>query len=270
MNPVRRNQLATVVRLELRKNFFRLRGLWVYLLAFAPAFIILMHGLFDRNDSHDNDTEVMAVIFQMYYLRVGIFIGCLGIFTRLFRGDVMERSLHYYFLAPVRRELLVIGKWLAGATAASFVFGLGVLASFLIMYLHQPNGTAFLASAQGVKHFWAYLGVTVLATLGYGSLFLLTGMVFKNPVVPAVVIASWEAINHVLPNLLKKFSVIFYLEPLCPVEMPTETGLIGLFMLPADPLPGWLAVVGLLAFCALVLAYTAYRIKEVEISYGTD
>ncbi|HET8546736.1 MAG TPA: hypothetical protein VFL57_01970 [Bryobacteraceae bacterium] len=270
MNAIRRAQLATVVRLELKKNFFRLCGLWVYLLAFAPAFIILMHGIFDRADSHDDDTQVLAVIFQMYYLRVGIFIGCLGIFTRLFRGDVMERSLHYYFLAPIRREVLVLGKWLAGATAASFVFGLGVMTSFLILYLHQRDGMAFLTSAQGVKHFWAYLGVTVLATLGYGSLFLLTGMLFRNPIIPAVVIGSWEAANHILPNLLKKFSVIFYLEPLCPVEMPAERGLIGLFMLPADPLPPWLAVTGLLAFCALVLAYTAYKIREVEISYGTD
>ena len=270
MNPVRRAQLATILRLELRRNFFRLRGLWVYLLAFAPVFIILMHGIFDRNDSHDDDTQILAVIFQMYYLRVGIFIGCLGIFTRLFRGEVMERSLHYYFLAPVRRELLVIGKWLSGAMAASFIFGLGVLSAFLVMYLHQPDGSAFIMSAQGQAQMWAYLGTTVLATLGYGALFLLTGMLFKNPIIPAAVIGGWEAINHALPNLLKKFSVIFYLEPLCPVEMPTETGLIGLFMLPPDPLPPWLAVSGLLAFCALVLVYTAYKIRQVEISYGTD
>jgi hypothetical protein len=70
--------------------------------------------------------------------------------------------------------------------------------------------------------------------------------------------------------MLKKFSVIFYLEPLCPVEMPMEGGIAGLFVLPADPLPAWLAVTGLLAFCALVLAYTAYRIRDVEISYSTD
>jgi ABC-type transport system involved in multi-copper enzyme maturation permease subunit len=270
MNAVRRAQMSTIVRLELKRNFFRLRGLWVYLLAFAPAFIILMHGLFDRNDSHNEDTEVMAVIFQMYYLRVGIFIGCLGIFTRLFRGEVMERSLHYYFLAPVRRELLVVGKWIAGAAAASFVFGLGVATSFLLMYLHQPNGTAFLRSAEGIGHFWAYLGTTVLATLGYGALFLLTGMLFKNPIIPAAVIAGWEAINNLLPNLLKKFSVIYYLEPLCPVEMPLDDGLRGLFGVPADPLPVWLSVAGLLGFCALVLFYTAYKIRQVEISYSTD
>jgi ABC-type transport system involved in multi-copper enzyme maturation permease subunit len=270
MTAIRRAQLSTIVRLELKRNFFRLRGLWVYLLAFAPVLIIIMHGLFDRNESHDEDTQVMAVIFQMYYLRVGIFIGCLGIFTRLFRGEVMERSLHYYFLAPVRRELLVIGKWLSGAAAASFVFGLGVGAAFLMMYLHQPNGTEFLRSAQGQAHLWAYLGTTVLATLGYGALFLLTGMLFKNPIIPAAVIAGWEAINHLLPSMLKKFSVIFYLEPLCPVEMPMEGGIAGLFVLPGDPLPAWLAVTGLLGFCALVLVYTAYRIRHVEISYSTD
>ena len=40
MNPVWRSQLLTIVRLELKRNFLRVRGLWVYLLAFAPTVII--------------------------------------------------------------------------------------------------------------------------------------------------------------------------------------------------------------------------------------
>jgi len=40
-----RNQLQTIVRLELKKNFFRLRGFWVYLLAFGPVLIIGAHTL---------------------------------------------------------------------------------------------------------------------------------------------------------------------------------------------------------------------------------
>ena len=34
--------------------------------------------------------------------------------TRLIRGEMMERSLHYYLLAPVRREMLLLGKFIAG------------------------------------------------------------------------------------------------------------------------------------------------------------
>ena len=48
----------------------------------------------------------MAWLFQVYYLHVAIFIGCLGVFTWLFRGEIVEKTLHYHFLAPMRREWL--------------------------------------------------------------------------------------------------------------------------------------------------------------------
>ena len=84
----------------------------------------------------DHDTTILAGIFQFYYLRLGIFFGCLGLFTRLFRGEMMERSLHHYLLAPVRRELLTLGKFLAGLIISVATFGTAVLLSFVLMYLH--------------------------------------------------------------------------------------------------------------------------------------
>ena len=272
-----RSQLRTIVRLELKKNFFRWRGFWVYLLAFGPAVIIGAHSIASMYEaargghghSLDKDTEIMAGIFQIFYLRLGIFFGCMGIFSRLFRGDVIEKSLHYYFLAPVRRELLALGKYLAGAVASIFFFGMGVLTSFVLMYIHYgQEGKAFVLGP-GLSQLGAYLGVTALACIGYGALFLLMGLVFRNPIIPSVVILLWEGINNVLPSVLKKFSVVFYLEPLCPVEVPA-TGLAALFTVSADPLPTWLAVPGLLVVAALILAYACVRVRRVEISYSTD
>jgi hypothetical protein len=45
-----------------------------------------------------------ASIVQLYYIRLGVFFGCLGIFSRLIRGEMIERSLHFYLLSPVRRS----------------------------------------------------------------------------------------------------------------------------------------------------------------------
>ena len=274
LSQMRRDQLATVVRLELRKNFFRWRGFWVYLLAFGPTLIITAHAIahsmgFD-NCNVEEDTTILAGIFQIYYLRLGIFFGCMGIFTRLIRGDMMERSLHYLLLAPVRRELVVLGKFLAGVSAAGFFFGLAVFLSYLLMYLHHgAAGRDFMLSRMGASHLIAYLGVTVLACAGYGALFLLTGMLFRNPIIPAVVVMLWEGINAVLPSMLKKLSVIFYLLPLCPVEVPADH-LSALFAISADPISPWLAVPGLLLVSSAVLAYACLRIRSVEIDYGTD
>ena len=39
------SQILAVIRLELRKTFFARRGLWVYLLAFAPVLLFAVHSI---------------------------------------------------------------------------------------------------------------------------------------------------------------------------------------------------------------------------------
>jgi hypothetical protein len=69
--------------------------------------------------------------------------------------------------------------------------------------------------------------------------------------------------------MLKKLSIIFYLLPLCPVEVPTD-GISALFTVIAEPVPIYVAIPGLLIVSALLLCYAARKIRSVEISYGTD
>ncbi len=266
-----RAQLATIVRLELKRNFFRMRGLWVYLLAFAPTVIIAIHALTSRGRCNlEQDTNIFAGIFQLFILRLGIFFGCMGIFTRMFRGEMMEKSLHYYFLTPVRREILVLGKYIAGVIAAIAIFGSSVLIGFAFMNGHHgEQGRNFILQGPGLSHLGSYLLVTTLACIGYGALFLLMGLVFRNPIIPAVIILLWESIDNVLPALLKKLSVIFYLLPLCPVEVPVE-GMSGLFTVVAEPLPPYISIPGLLVVAALLLVLAARKIRKLEINYGTD
>jgi ABC-type transport system involved in multi-copper enzyme maturation permease subunit len=273
---LRRTQVGTIVRLELGKTLLSLRGLWLYLLAFAPAVIVGLHALVAAAapgrhvHTLEDDTEVLAGLFQLYYLRVGIFFGCLGIFTRLFRGEMMEKSAHYYLLTPVRRELLAVGKFLAGAIAAASSLGLGVLAAFLLMYCHfGPEARAFMLGGPGLGHLGAYLLVTVLACLGYGALFLLIGLLAKNPILPAIGVLLWESVNHLLPASLKLLSVIFYLEPLLPVSIPAK-GLTALFAIPAEPIATAIAVPGLLVVTTVILAFACWRVRETEINYSAD
>ena len=40
----------------------------------------------------------------------------------LFRGEMLDKTLHYWFLAPARREVLLAGKYLAGLIAAVVIF----------------------------------------------------------------------------------------------------------------------------------------------------
>ena len=51
------------------------------------------------------------------------------------------------------------------------------------------------------------------------------------------------------------------------MEVPVPPPL-NLMVIAADPTPAWLAVGGLLAVSALLLAYTALSARTAEISYG--
>ncbi len=274
MNGTALAQLRAVFEQDFGRYLLRLRGLWVYLLALGPALIVGTHAYMlatGRQRGHiEEDHTVMAGFFLIYYLRLGIYFGCLGIFTRLFRGDMAERIMHYSFLAPVRREILVAGKFLAGVATAFLAFGSGVAACFLLMYVgYGEEGRRFLFDGPGLQQLGSYLLVTLLACVGYGSLFLLLGLLFKNPIIPAVVVMIWEGLNHFLPNVLKKFSVIFYLEPLCPVELPLRD-VSAIFAVSADPISTWLAIPGLFLVAGALLGYACWRSRTLEINYSTD
>jgi len=265
-------QFRRFARIEIRRNLFTRRAWWIYFLAFVPAVIILIHLLVDTHRGMDmsEDTQVLAGIVQLYYVRLGIFFGCLGIFSRLIRGEMIERSLHYYLLSPVRRELILLVKFFAGSVSAVVLFGGAVLADFVLMYAaYGAAGREYIAQGQGLGQIEAYLLITVLACLGYGSLFLLLSLMFRNPMPGALLLWGWEAINPVMPSLLQKFSVASYLRHLMPVSVPAE-GIFALLTVETEPVSAWVAVLGLLALIALVLVYSCYRMRRLEIRYITD
>jgi hypothetical protein len=271
------SQLLAVFRLEWRKSFFARRGLWIYLLALMPIVLFAGHSIVQlrigRPCDFGMDTTIFATIFQVFYLRLLVFFGCVGIFVNLFRGEVLDRSLHYYFLAPVRREIVMAGKFAAGLTAALAVFVSSTLLQFAGMYAHYDSSLMreYLLHGNGLMHLVSYLGVTALACLGYGAVFTVAGIRYRNPIIPAVVIVVWEAINGFLPPLLQKVSIIYYLKSLCPLEIsPDVPEVFALLVVNADPMSPAIAIPGVIAVSILLLLAGAWKLRTMEINYATE
>jgi ABC-type transport system involved in multi-copper enzyme maturation permease subunit len=261
-----------LVRIEVRRNLFSWKASWIYFLAFIPAVIILIHLLIDRHPVFQlaDDTNVLAGIVQFYYIRLGVFFGCLGIFSRLIRGEMVERSLHFYLLAPVRREVLLLAKFAAGSISAILLFGTATLADFTLMYTaYGAAGQDYIFHGPGLGQLQAYLLIVVLACLGYGAVFLLFSMMFRNPMPAAMLFLGWEAINPIMPSLLQKISVASYLRHLMPINIPGD-GIFALLTVQTEPVPAWAAVLGLIILIAAVLAYSCVKIRRLEIRYTTD
>jgi ABC-type transport system involved in multi-copper enzyme maturation permease subunit len=269
------SQITVLVRTEVRRNLFSKRRTWVYLLAFAPALILLIVNMFGRPEISaiqlEEHTQAFAgIIFQLYFVRLGIFFACMGIFTWLFRGEMVQKILHYQFLSPVRREVLVVGKFLAGAITSIALFEIAVVASFYLTYSAFGSiGRTYIFSGPGLGQLRAYLLVTALACLGYGAVFLALSLLFKNPIVPGVVLWGWEAICPIFPSWAQKLSVTFYLKHLCPVAMPVD-GPMALFTVVAEPVAPILAVLGLLCLTIAVLVLSGFLIRRLEITYTVD
>jgi ABC-type transport system involved in multi-copper enzyme maturation permease subunit len=268
------SQISILVRNEVRRNLFTRRRIWIYLLALLPVVMILGHAISDRNNMNpaqiEEDTQVLAGIVQLYYFRLGIFFACMAIFTWLFRGEMVERTLHYQFLVPVRREVLVVGKFIAGALVAIALFETGLLACFYLMYSRFGSaGRSYVFEGPGLGQLGSYLLAAALACIGYGAVFLALSLLFKNPIVPGVVIMGWETIAPIFPSWAQRLSVTFYLKPLCPVSLPL-TGPLAIFTVVAEPVSPFLAVLGLLCLTIAILVLSCFLIHRMEITYTTE
>jgi hypothetical protein len=218
---------------------------------------------------------IFAGVFQFFYLRLAIFFGSLGMFMYLFRGEMSNRTLHYWFLAPARRDVLLAGKFAAGLIAAAIVFGGGALLAFAAMlWPHDAVQVQAYWNAGGMGHLFWYGTAAALGCVGYGSVFLALGLYLRNPIVPAAVLLAWEGVNGILPHVLQKMSVLYYLQSLCPVpalpmddDIPT---LVRLLMAPAAPASRPEAILGLLLVTAFVLWIAARAVRRMQISYGAE
>jgi hypothetical protein len=216
-------------------------------------------------DTISKDSLVFAGVFQFFYLRLAIFFGCVGVFTNLFRGEMLDKSLHFY---------LAVGKYLAGLIATVVIFCTSTFLQLAALSLHfEGNEISEYLAGGGWGHVASYLGVTAAACVGYGGIFLAAGLLFKNPIIPAATVLVWENLNLFLPAALKKVSVIFYLQSLSPVVAPTDAGMSTiqkLLVTAAEPVPAGWAVVGLLTVTIVVLAVAARKARKLEINYSTD
>ncbi|HCO95524.1 MAG TPA: hypothetical protein DIU00_16515 [Phycisphaerales bacterium] len=352
-------QIVSVIRLEMKKTFFSKRGLWVYLLAFAPVALYMVNSVhitrqrqnlvqlatehpvsrsvfngiktglsrdqvveklgepyWQRTLYHDRESEkersfvlykytdgkndftyhfkdgkltqikhrdpdtlpksqlIFATSFQFYFLRLAIFFGCVGIFVNLFRGEMLDKSLHFYMLTPMRREVLLAGKYFAGLLATVVIFTSSTALQWWAMLWQFERGVIvdFLAGP-GWTQFGAYLSVTALACVGYGSIFLAVGLLFRNPIIPTVAVLLWESANPFLPPLLKKTSMIYYLQSLCPVTASPDKNMppvINLLISPTGPASTLTAVTCIVLLTLLVLVLASRQARKLEINYSTD
>src|ERR1043166_8910880 len=188
-------QIGAIFRMEIEKNFFSRRSLLIYLIAFLPLFPLTVLAFFTPPGREWQDFNQYSLVYSFIYnafiMRTLVFFGSAWIFLNLFRGELVDRSLHYYFLSAVRRDVLVVGKYLSGLATSIILFTATTVIAMVLLY-------------------------------------------------------GWEWLNFLLPPLLKKISVIHYLNSLVPVPLSE-----GPFAVVAEPTPAYIAVPSMLVVTLL-------------------
>src|SRR5690242_8125265 len=132
-------QIGAIFRLEIEKNFLSRRSILIYLIAFLPLFPLLLLAVVTPPGNEWKDFNQYSLIYSIIYnsliLRTIVFFGSAWIFMNLFRGEMVDRSLHYYFLSAVRREVLLVGKYFSGLVTSIVLFTSTTVVAMLLLYL---------------------------------------------------------------------------------------------------------------------------------------
>ncbi len=260
-------QAHRVATIDFRRTLGGRRGFSLFLLAGLPVVlaivraVVLPDGL--RADHGRMESE-LANVFYVLQLRFIVYFGCAFLFVKSFRGEILDRSLHFTLLAPVRRDVLTVGKYL-GALASTWALLLPSTVALVMAFfwsLGLDRGLSALISGRGFAHLAAYLIVTALACIGYGALFFLAGLFFRHPMVPAAAYLGFEFIAPYMPSALRLFSVAQHLRALLPVSIS-----LGPLTAVSSPAPAPVAVFLLLIVALLAVALAAWRVRRLEVDY---
>ena len=185
----------------------------------------------------EDDRTVYAGIFQLFYLRLVIFFGCLGIFMNLFRGEMLDKTLHFWVLVPARREGGVLARPWALAP--------------VVVLRRRRRSPAWGTAASSWRP-----GCCCAIRSSRPCSF-----------------SSGRGSTRCCPRYCRNLSVLYYVQALTPVPVPMDSGaplLVQLFMSPAAPGSTARAVFGLLALTAVVLWVAALAVRRLEIDYSTE
>jgi ABC-type transport system involved in multi-copper enzyme maturation permease subunit len=260
-------QALIVMSVELKRYILARRWIGVYLAAYAPVALLLFVAIrmAGRVQSLSDLTQMYAFFYQTFMLRLAIFFSCALVYSQLFRGEILEKTLHFYLLAPVRREVIAAGKYLAGTAAMAIIFATSTILTNILIYLPSASRMTFFMEGEGLSNLARYVLVTVLACAAYGGVFMLTGLWFRNPIVPAIVIGLWEAFYFVLPETLQKLTIMHYLQSLLPLVIDR-----GPFSIVIDASSATFSVLALLGIAVLLVWAAGKILRQTEVTYSAD
>ena len=200
------------------------------LLALVPVVLMAIVRILESSrsltagSSGDFFARVMlSLYFQLLIPVLALFFG-----TSIVNDELDNKTLVYLTTVPVRRRVVLLGKFLAALLLAALLVGCGFLLCFLAAALDRLGEPAAW-SEMGV-----FLGTSLLALFCYSALFTAAGAFMKKSILIGLFfVFGWESVVQYFPGVTQKFTIVHWVKSLLPIP-PGEGGFL-IFQLQPSP-----------------------------------
>jgi ABC-2 family transporter protein len=183
--------------------------------------------------------------------------------------QIDEGTIVFTWTRPIRRRAIFLGRLLAAQSVSWLVLSLSLVLCFLVM---ASEGLQII-TWDFLKLYLQTFLIIGLGAVTYTAIFAATGIFFKKPVLPALILVfGWERLVSKVPARIQEFSLSFHLQNLVDkpdVDTTNLPGIIGAFLTTAfkrDPVPSLQSIVILLVVMVVASALGIWllRLKEIE------
>jgi ABC-type transport system involved in multi-copper enzyme maturation permease subunit len=185
----------------------RHRAILAAALALVPVLMPLALAFLSDAQFGEDGSKVFSGMVRYLYIEAitplfALFFACM-----LIGEDVESQTITYLLTRPIPRSALVIGKYLAFLIVSICIMAPSIALTFAACT--ALGGISF--SVPDLILLMEYIGVAVLALVGYGSLCMLFGALFKRPIIAGiVVIFGWQRLATFVPGLIDFFTISKY------------------------------------------------------------
>jgi len=217
-NSIRRSrQMLTIVNLSIRRYLFT-RNMWVLvILGGLPLIFVALIILGKPITSLTDANRAFQMTFRIYYIHFSIFFIASIFGFSLLRKEVDDRTLHYLFMQPVNRSLIIFSKYFGYIVVTWTYLSAAFLLTYFIMFL--PFGLNVMK--RELFHMGRAVSLiqecfVMLLALGlYGAVSMVMGTIFKSAWY-GIIFYLWEAGLPYLPSTFKYLTISQYLQAITP------------------------------------------------------
>jgi len=213
-----------------------------------------------------NFRRFVELVFDAGYLSLGVIFAGVAFGSSAIREEQDDQTLHYFFLQPAARWIILLGKFTAflAFTYPVFLVSLLLVRVLVLAPFGIEGFREHLISGSELMRFAREAIALAVGLIAYSMLFLALSSIIKNNVY-ALFIYGWEVSSHFLPDALKSFSLGWHLREI--VGSRQEAGVVEVLAVG----PSMLQVVLVLSLTPVICGGVAALIfSRRQCLYGTN